>query len=330
MFSELAAASVTLDGGTASPAFPASRSPVPTPWPDTAYRAAQRSAKHQAVLAAAARLFCEQGFHAAALDDVAARLQVSKPTLYYYVRSKKALVAACAQQGLDNALQALQSAGAGQSPGQRLPACLAAYAQQVATDFGWCMVRAPEFAPVSAAGAAARPLLAQQLVDAGALGDPATAALLLQAVEGVACTGGRRATAAIAADVAQLLALLCPLMDTGRQAALRPVALVDALAQPSAPQPTPQPAPAARLHVEPPQPLPAMPVPQDPNRTPPTTVAPAAQSVQAPKPAVVAARKAPVKNAPAPAPAPAPALRQSRAAASSPQAAAARMQFSLF
>ncbi|WP_286186586.1 TetR/AcrR family transcriptional regulator, partial [Acidovorax cavernicola] len=54
-------------------------------WPATQHSAQQREAKRQAVLSAAAQLFNERGFHATSLDDIAARLGVSKPTLYYYV-----------------------------------------------------------------------------------------------------------------------------------------------------------------------------------------------------------------------------------------------------
>lgn len=186
---------------------------TPSLWPATAHRIAQRSAKYQAVLAAAARLFCEQGFHAAALDDVADRLRVSKPTLYYYVRSKKALVAACAEQGLENALQTMQMAGEGQSPSERLRACLRAYAHAVATDFGWCMVRAAElpadlWAASPAGGAAAQLGHLLQRMDAGLTADQTR--WLLLAVEGVACTGGRRAPMQVAVDVEQLLQRLCP------------------------------------------------------------------------------------------------------------------------
>ena len=40
-----------------------------------------------AVLRTAAQLFNERGFHATSLDDIAERLNVSKPTLYYYIEN---------------------------------------------------------------------------------------------------------------------------------------------------------------------------------------------------------------------------------------------------
>ena len=62
--------------------------------------------KRQAVLSTAAQMFNERGFHATSLDDVAARLGVSKPTLYYYVRSKDQILLECVQQGLEMTLEA--------------------------------------------------------------------------------------------------------------------------------------------------------------------------------------------------------------------------------
>ena len=66
----------------AQPAAPAA------PLATTAARAKLREAKRHAVLQAAAQLFNERGFHATSLDDIATRLKVTKPTLYYYVKNK--------------------------------------------------------------------------------------------------------------------------------------------------------------------------------------------------------------------------------------------------
>ncbi len=49
----------------------------------------RRRLKRQAILDRAARLFHERGYHETTLDDIAAALAVTKPTLYYYVRSKE-------------------------------------------------------------------------------------------------------------------------------------------------------------------------------------------------------------------------------------------------
>ncbi|MDB5041062.1 MAG: bacterial regulatory s, tetR family protein [Candidatus Eremiobacteraeota bacterium] len=49
----------------------------------------RRRLKRQAILDQAARLFYQRGYHETTLDDIAAALAVTKPTLYYYVRSKE-------------------------------------------------------------------------------------------------------------------------------------------------------------------------------------------------------------------------------------------------
>src|SRR5919204_4021455 len=54
------------------------------------------SAKREAILAAAARLFAQKGYEATTMDDVAGAAGVSKATLYRYIRSKEELRAVLA------------------------------------------------------------------------------------------------------------------------------------------------------------------------------------------------------------------------------------------
>ena len=54
-----------------------------------------REAKRRAILMAAARLFNHAGYHATSLDQVAADLGVTKPTIYYYFQNKEALLYEC-------------------------------------------------------------------------------------------------------------------------------------------------------------------------------------------------------------------------------------------
>ena len=170
-------------------------------WPPDAARAQQRNAKHQAVLAAAARLFCEQGFHAAALDDVATRLHVSKPTLYYYVRNKRELVKACAEQGCIQALEAISNANIGQPLKDSMKARLKAYARVVATDFGWCMVRLSEFSLADAASMREQVMsaLTHSLVES--VEGVESQAWMVDAIHGIACHGGRIPAQVIAHNV---------------------------------------------------------------------------------------------------------------------------------
>jgi len=70
-------------------------------------RKADRELKREAVLRTAAQVFNEKGFQAATLDEVAERLHVSKPTLYYYVKNKDEILFECVRIGLTMLQQAV-------------------------------------------------------------------------------------------------------------------------------------------------------------------------------------------------------------------------------
>lgn len=113
-----------------------------SPWSPATQREQQREAKREAVLATAARLFNERGFHATSLDDIAAALHVSKPTLYYYVKNKDDILLQCVRKGLEMVLAGIaRSRQAGGSALDQLLASMRVYAQIVTQDFGMCLVR---------------------------------------------------------------------------------------------------------------------------------------------------------------------------------------------
>jgi AcrR family transcriptional regulator len=58
-------------------------------------REAQASAKREALLLTASRLFNRKGVDATSLDEIAAQIGVTKRTLYHYVGDKEALLLAC-------------------------------------------------------------------------------------------------------------------------------------------------------------------------------------------------------------------------------------------
>ncbi|WP_345067516.1 TetR/AcrR family transcriptional regulator [Acidovorax lacteus] len=127
----------------AAPAMPlAPGGAAASPWAPVADREQQREAKRQAVLQAAAQLFNERGFHATSLDDIAARLNVSKPTLYYYVKSKDEILLQCVRQGLQMMREGIEaSRAAGGQALDQLLACMHVYARIVMQDFGMCLIR---------------------------------------------------------------------------------------------------------------------------------------------------------------------------------------------
>ena len=61
----------------------------------------QRNRKREAVLRAAASAFNRRGYANTSLDDIAATLGVSKPTLYQYFSSKQEILYRCHQLALD-------------------------------------------------------------------------------------------------------------------------------------------------------------------------------------------------------------------------------------
>ena len=125
---------------------PPAPAPAPTaaasPWPQVSHRESQREAKRNAVLQAAAQLFNERGFHATSLDDIAARLNVTKPTLYYYVKNKDEILLQCVSKGLTMMLEGIDaSRAAGGKAIDQLMTCMQVYARIVTMDFGMCLIR---------------------------------------------------------------------------------------------------------------------------------------------------------------------------------------------
>lgn len=97
--------------------------------------------KRDAVIQVAARAFAQRGYHNTSLDDIAKALDVTKPTIYYYVTNKEQLLFQCFVAGLDPIRAALREVKAAKEPGrERLNTVLRQYAVAVASDFGWCMV----------------------------------------------------------------------------------------------------------------------------------------------------------------------------------------------
>ncbi|MFC0813010.1 TetR/AcrR family transcriptional regulator [Paracoccus panacisoli] len=105
-------------------------------------RIRNRSAKHEAVLETAVALFNEKGFHATSLDDVAARLHVTKPSIYHYVSSKDEILFACVKRGLQQILAAIEALPDGRRSGHdRLEAAMTGYALAMTEDFCRCVTR---------------------------------------------------------------------------------------------------------------------------------------------------------------------------------------------
>jgi AcrR family transcriptional regulator len=87
-----------------------------------------RSARRKQLLGAAREVFVAQGYHAAAMDDIAERAGVSKPVLYQHFPSKRELYLALLQLHSDELLEAVRAALASTNDNkQRVAATMAAY-----------------------------------------------------------------------------------------------------------------------------------------------------------------------------------------------------------
>jgi AcrR family transcriptional regulator len=116
-----------------------------SPWPARASRARDREIKREAVIRAAASAFHAHGYHNTTIERIAAMLNVSKPTIYYYVANKEQLLFECFVAGLERIRGAIRrSQTSGRPAKERLDEVIRDYALAIASEYGWCMVRAED------------------------------------------------------------------------------------------------------------------------------------------------------------------------------------------
>lgn len=116
-----------------------------SPFQTPAQKREDRAAKRQAVLRAAVRMFNARGFHATSLEDVAASLGITKPTIYHYLGNKEQVLLECVRIGLEQLLEAAGQARREEGTGKdRLCSFLRRYAEINMDDFGRCVIRTGE------------------------------------------------------------------------------------------------------------------------------------------------------------------------------------------
>ena len=95
--------------------------------------------KREAVLREAGRIFSQRGFHNTSLDDVAKALNVSKGTLYNYVRDKQEILFECQKLALDIAARAFKAAEAsGKDGANKLRLVMREYISMLTDELGAC------------------------------------------------------------------------------------------------------------------------------------------------------------------------------------------------
>jgi len=97
--------------------------------------------RKQMVLREAARAFVEKGVAKTSIDDIATRLNVTKPTIYHYVGNKENIILECLKQGSQGLAVFLDRIEEEDLTGmEKLRLLLRGYSESVADDFGQCLV----------------------------------------------------------------------------------------------------------------------------------------------------------------------------------------------
>jgi AcrR family transcriptional regulator len=98
-----------------------------------------REEKRLAVLKAGAEEFREKGFERTSLDDIARKLGVTKPTLYYYISDKQDIVFACGLMANQELVELGKSYEGEKSGLDALMKFFRRYVEIIAGDFGYCL-----------------------------------------------------------------------------------------------------------------------------------------------------------------------------------------------
>ena len=103
---------------------------------------AQHRQRREAIFRVAVRLFNEIGYYATTLDDIASRLNVTKPTLYYYIKNKEDILFECQRMAFVTMKDALDEAESGTQSGMhKLTDFLKSYAELMSSELGACLIR---------------------------------------------------------------------------------------------------------------------------------------------------------------------------------------------
>lgn len=105
-------------------------------------RDVQFKLRREALLRTAARAFKELGYQNTSLDELARWLNVTKPTLYYYIKDKDEILFECQRLAFEYIGDALGDAQSKNLNGlQKLFRFLPRYAGLMTSDFGACLIR---------------------------------------------------------------------------------------------------------------------------------------------------------------------------------------------
>jgi AcrR family transcriptional regulator len=114
-------------------------------WKAFASRRRDPETKREAVLKTAAQLFLEKSYGRTSLNDVADRLNVTKPALYHYFRNKEQILLECYRLGCGLIEEILNDIAAHCGTGlEKVAAFIDSYANVMTVNFGRCVMRLDE------------------------------------------------------------------------------------------------------------------------------------------------------------------------------------------
>lgn len=103
------------------------------------------STKREAVLQTAAELFIEKSYSRASMNDVAERLNITKPALYHYFQNKEQILLECYRLGTGLIEETLNEIAAhGGAGAEKVEAFIYSYANVMTINFGRCVMRLDE------------------------------------------------------------------------------------------------------------------------------------------------------------------------------------------
>jgi AcrR family transcriptional regulator len=101
--------------------------------------------KRDAVVHTAAQLFLEKCYGRTSMNDVADRLNITKPALYHYFRNKEEILRGCYQLGAAMIEEILNDIAASCGTGlEKVEAFIHSYANVMTVNFGRCVMRLDE------------------------------------------------------------------------------------------------------------------------------------------------------------------------------------------
>jgi AcrR family transcriptional regulator len=103
------------------------------------------ASKREAVLKTAAQLFLEKSYGRTSLNDVADRLNITKPALYHYFRNKEEILLECYRLGTGMIEEILNDIASHCGTGlEKVEGFIYSYANVMTVNFGRCVMRLDE------------------------------------------------------------------------------------------------------------------------------------------------------------------------------------------